>query len=143
MNREERRRTIVGFIVLVLMILAAIALFSVRNNNEASEKYVVIASFPERLGLNEGDDVVMNGAVVGAVRKLSDDNPTPSVAVRMKVSGPAFDAIGQDATAWIEYSTPEQKARLVIEPGKADKRGRFIKIKPVHGIETPQKESGQ
>ena len=143
MNREERKRTKVGLVVLALMIAAGAALFMLPEDNRVTDKYVVIASFPERSGLEVGDHVIMRGARVGAVQKLSDAYPQPGIAARMKISELAFNSLGQDSVAWIEYSTPEQKARVVIKPGKPDKRGRFFKIKPLRGIEPPQYESGQ
>ena len=143
MNRIDRQQTIVGAAVLASLAVIIVIIFSVRDDGAASDRYIVIASLPEHSELKAGDAVYMNGNRVGAVQNISDGHPPPNIAVRMKISKKAFKSLGTESVAWIEYSTPEQKTRVLIQPGKPDGRGRFFKIKPVLGIEPPSRESGQ
>lgn len=141
MNIEEKRNAVVGSIVIaVVAAMGALLLFG-PNRNSASDKYVVISEFPQRSGLEVGSGVFIGDKRVGEVQKLSENGPGPDVAVRMKVAGETFDALGADSKAWILPPADGSKARIIISPGGTPERSRFIKIKPVKGIRAPA-ESG-
>ena len=137
MNREERKTTIVGAIMVVLLIAAGAAIFFARNG---SGDYTIITMWPSVVKLKKGDPVMIKGVIVGTVVKAAGNSPQAGTSVRMSVSADAFGAIGPDSTAWIDNSEPG-RLKIIIQPGIPDRTGRFIKIKPVRAVDAPKENN--
>lgn len=138
-NREEKNNLLVGAIVTLVLIGGVFAIFLAKDNSEVSARYVLISSIPTDKVLRVGDLVFMNGKKIGVVQSVSEGTPRGYLAVRMKVSGEAFDSIGEDSVAWVSASGSPEEAMVVIEQGVIAKSTRFVKIKPVRGVLPPKK----
>lgn len=138
-DREEKNNLLVGAIVTLILIGGIFAIFLAKDNSEVSARYVLISSIPTDKALRVGDFVFMNGKKIGVVQSVSQGTPRGYLAVRMKVSGEAFDSIGEDSIAWISASGSPEGAVVVIEQGGVAKSSRFVKIKPVQGVLPPKK----
>lgn len=133
MNLIERRQLIVGVVVTLALLAAMGILFFIRHNGAGGE-YILVCNWVERRGLQAGAPVVMDGSVIGTVEMVSENPSALGIAVRMSVFKDAFGAIGLGSEAWIDASNSANPT-VVIKPTAPDKSGRFLKIKPIIGVE--------
>lgn len=135
MNREEKNNLLVGSAVILFLTFLSFVVFQTKDKSSINAQYVLISSIPSMKTLHPGDAVFMEGKKVGVVQDVSAGISAAFVAVRMKVSKEAFDAIGEDSIAWIEEADSSDEALVIIKKGTVAKTSRFVKIKSVRGIQ--------